>query len=391
MTSARLSTPRPPGTVESTMAVPALGASAATSPTMMSLSPGPQAKISTARVSRPGRAERVARGLWATLSWIAGSIAYIYVYLRGKLDAGERRRRLVTERDGSQRLLAGAFKDLGTAILREGIGAPDLTGLLEAIGRAEARRESALADIAASENMQAAEDGRLGAQESALEAAWRTCDAARAEADELLRPVTAQSQDVAARTARVRESLATHERDAQVAAAQPDGAARAAHLRHEAAALSSELGALQAQAARLERELVGLRERSASLRAVTAEARNKLEAAVTARRAAAGSMGAGIAGHTREQSEAEREIGELTEQLGRAAAQARVDLREQAPLRPLYQRIDRLKETIGERSTAIAALDQSLAHYDQRKLLTGVGLAAGLVVVTVGVLWVVLR
>jgi len=373
------------------MAVPALGASAATSPTMMSLSPGPQAKISTARVSRPGRAERVARGLWATLSWIAGSIAYIYVYLRGKLDAGERRRRLVTERDGSQRLLAGAFKELGTAILREGIGAPDLTGLLEAIGRAEARRESALADIAASENMQAAEDGRLGAQESALEAAWRTCDAARAEADELLRPVTAQSQDVAARTARVRESLATHERDAQVAAAQPDGAARAAHLRHEAAALSSELGALQAQAARLERELVGLRERSASLRAVTAEARNKLEAAVTARRAAAGSMGAGIAGHTREQSEAEREIGELTEQLGRAAAQARVDLREQAPLRPLYQRIDRLKETIGERSTAIAALDQSLAHYDQRKLLTGVGLAAGLVVVTVGVLWVVLR
>src|SRR6266403_1419479 len=125
--SPRAPTPRPfgggasGGGTSSTMAVTA--ALSATSPTMMSLSPGgqtpppgPQAKINTARVVRPGPAGRAAIGLWSVLSWIADSIAYIYVYLRGKLDAGERRRRLVTERDGSQSLLAGAFKELGTAI-----------------------------------------------------------------------------------------------------------------------------------------------------------------------------------------------------------------------------------------------------------------------------------
>ncbi|HEY2901100.1 MAG TPA: hypothetical protein VGL59_11025 [Polyangia bacterium] len=362
---------------------------AATSPTMMSLSSGAQAKISTARVVREGSAAaKTGRTIWSVISWIGDSIGYIYIYLRGQADAGDRRRRLVNERDGSHRLLAGAIKELGTAILREGIHAPDLTGLLEAIGRAEARREAALADIAAAERLQSAEDARLGAQETGLESEWRACDAARVEADEMLRPVTVESQEVAARLGRVRERRAAHERDAETAAATPDGAARAAHLRHEASALASELSALQGQATRLEKELVGLRDRSASLRAAAAAARSKLDAAVTARRGAAGAMGAAIVGHSRDRSEAEREAAELTEQLGRAAAQSRP---QGQPLRPLYQRIDRLKETIDERSTAIAALDQSLAHYDQRKLLTGVGLVAGFVVVTAGVLWVVLK
>ena len=358
------------------------------SPTMMSLAPGPQAKISTARVLPPGPVTKAVRSVWSVVAWIAESIGYIYIYLRGQLDAGERRRRLVNERDGSQRLLAGAIKELGTAILREGLHTPDLTGLLEAIGRAEARREAALADIAASERLQAAEDARLGAQETALEAEWRACDAARVEADERLRPVTVESQEVATRLGRVRDRLASHERDAETAASSPDGKARAAHLRHEAAALASELAALQAQATRLEGELRGLRDRSVSLRAAAGEARSRLDTAVTARRHAAGEMGAGIAGHSRDRSEAEREVAELTEQLGRAAAQSRPAA---AELRPLYQRIDRLKETIAERSTAIATLDQSLAHYDQRKLLTGVGLVTSLIVVAVGVLWVVLR
>src|SRR5260370_647225 len=80
--------------------------------------------------------------------------------------------------------------------------------------------QAALADIAASERLQSGEDVRLGAQEAALEAEWRACDAARLEADEMLRPVTVQSQEVAARAGRVRERLAAHERDAEAAAAQ---------------------------------------------------------------------------------------------------------------------------------------------------------------------------
>ena len=106
------------------------------------------------------------------IGWLAGSIAYIYVYLREKVDAGARRRRLTEERDGAERLLGGAVKELGATILAQGIQHPDLTGLLEAIGRAEARREAATADIAASEKLLAAEEGRLGAQELVLEAEW---------------------------------------------------------------------------------------------------------------------------------------------------------------------------------------------------------------------------
>lgn len=361
--------------------------SAATLPTMMSLAAGPQAKVSTARVARKD-ATGAARSVWGVLSWIAESIGYIYRYLREKVDAGERRRRLVGERDGSQQLLVGATKELGAAILREGISAPDFTGLLEAIGRAEARREAALADIAAAERLQSQEDARLGAQETALEAEWRACDGARAEADETLRPVTSESREIANRIARVREKLAALERDADDASTTLDGAGRTAQLRHEASALSTELTALQAQAGRLESELLVLRERSASQRAAAADARSKLDGAISARRNAAGAMGAAIAGHSRERSEAERQAGELTEQLGKAATQVRPEL---GSLRPLFQRIDRLKEAIAERSTAIAAVDQSLALYDQKRLLAGMGIVAGLVIAVAAVVWVVLR
>src|SRR5258708_5524211 len=114
-------------------------------------------------VERGAADDRRAGASASRLGWFAGSIAYIYVYLREKLDAGERRRRRVEERDGAERLLGGAVKELGQTILAEGIQHPDLTGLLEAIGRAEARREAAASDIVASEKLLAAEEGRLGA------------------------------------------------------------------------------------------------------------------------------------------------------------------------------------------------------------------------------------
>src|SRR4051812_48991426 len=78
--------------------------------------------------------------------WLGESVGYIYVYLRSKLDAGERRRRLAEERTGAETLLWGALTELGQTVLREGVQHPELTGLLEAIGRAHARRETAAAD-----------------------------------------------------------------------------------------------------------------------------------------------------------------------------------------------------------------------------------------------------
>jgi hypothetical protein len=329
-------------------------------------------------------ARAAARGL----GWVAGSIAYIYVYLRGKLDAGERRRRLVEERDGAERLLGGAIKELGLTILAHGIQHPDLTGLLEAIGRAEARREGAVADIAASEKLQAAEEARLGAGEAAMEAEWSAADKASREAEELTRGVSAESQEAAARLARVKDERARRERDAEAADANPQGRQRAAHLRHEAAGLKSEQAALESQVWRLDQQLVAMRQRSATLRAAAQASRTQLDAAIATRRSAGSAMKASIAGHMRERADAEREVADLTDQLGRAAGQARSTV---PLLMPGYQRIDRLQETLTDRQSQIAALDQSLQHYDQRKLLTGVGLVTSMIAVMVAVLWVVLK
>jgi chromosome segregation ATPase len=319
---------------------------------------------------------------------MAGSIAYIYVYLRGKLDAGERRRRLVEERDGAQRLLGGAIKELGLTILSEGIQHADLTGLLEAVGRAEARREAALADIVASEKLQAAEEARLSALEAALEAEWSAADRASREAEELTRGVSTENQEAAARLGRVRDDRARREREAELAEASPEGKQRAAHLRHEAAGLRSEQAALEEQVARLDGRSVSMRQQSAALRAAMQAARLELEGAIATRRSAGTAMKASIAGHIRERADAEREVADLTEQLGRAAAQARSTV---PLLMPAYQRIDRLQESIDDRASQIAAIEQSLAHYDEKKLLTGVGLVTSMLAAAAVMLWVVLR
>ena len=318
------------------------------------------------------------------LAWIASSIGYIYIYLSGKLDVGERRRRLVEEREGAERLLGGAIKELGLTILAQGIQHPDLTGLLEAIGRAEARREAAAADIGASEKLQTAEEVRLSAQEKSLEAQWTASDTASREAEEMIRAASRESQDIASRLSRARDARLRLERDIETVDATAEGRQKAAHLRHEAAGKRSEEEALASQNARLDAHLLEMRERSAWLRAEAQAARAKLEAAVATRRTAGSAMKASIAGHTRQRVDAEREVVELTEQLGRAATQARSTV---PLLGPVYQSIDRLEETVSDRAQQIATLDQSLAHYDLGKLLTGVGLLTGLCALAAAAIW----
>jgi hypothetical protein len=320
------------------------------------------------------------------IRWVAGSIGYIYVYLRGKLDAGERRKRLSEERDGAERLLGGAIKELGLTILEQGIQHPDLTGLLEAIGRAQARREAAEADIAASEKLQAAEEARLGAQEAVLDAAWNAADQGSREAEEATRAVSAESQAAATRLGRVRDERTRLERDAE--AAEANVAQRAAHLRHEAAARKSEETALEEQVARLDAELDQMRPHSAALRAEAQAARVKLEESIATRRSAGSAMKASIAGHSRDRADADQQVSDLTAQLGRAAAQARSVV---PILMPAYQRIDRLQDTLAERASQIAAIDRSLEHYDSRKLLTGVSLITSMIALAAAALWVVLK
>ena len=90
---------------------------------------------------------------------------------------------------------------------------------------------------------------------------------------------------------------------------------------------------------RLERQLADLRDKAASLRDAAAAAKAKLESLVAGRRQAASAMAASIAGRLRDRVDAEREITDLTAQIGRVAADIRPP---HATLLSGYQNIDRL-------------------------------------------------
>src|SRR5579863_4907821 len=165
---------------------------AAFSRTMVATSPGAITGRSTVPLRGPATTERtVAETPKTGLSWAGDAIAYIYVYLRDKLDAGARRRRFSEERAGAEALLSGAINELAATVLREGIQHPDFTGLLEAIGRSHARREAAAADVEAADSLQQNEATRLGALAETAEAEWTASDRTSREADEILRGAAA--------------------------------------------------------------------------------------------------------------------------------------------------------------------------------------------------------
>ncbi len=362
---------------------------AAFSRTMVAAPRGPVTGRSTGRSTAPLRgetstertlADRPKRGL----SWAGDAIGYIYVYLRDKVDAGARRRRLAEERTGAEALLSGALNELAAAVLREGVQHPDFTGLLEAIGRAHARREAAAADLEAAETLQQNEATRLGALVEAAEGEWMANDRTSREADEILRGAAEDRDTAGVRLGRVKDERARLVREMGSNA----GDARAAQLAHDAIGLADEQRALEELTERLDRQLADLRDNSAALRTAAAAAKAKLEAATAARRDAASAMGASIAGRQRDRAAAEKEAVDLTEQLGRTAAEIRAP---HGVLLSSYQNIDRLTETIADRGAQIAAIEQMQAHYDQRKLLTGVGLLTSMLIATAAALWAVLR
>jgi hypothetical protein len=95
-------------------------------------------------------------------------------------------------------------------------------------------------------------------------------------------------------------------------------------------------------------------------------------------------MTASVAGHVRDRSAAEQEAAMLTEQLGRATLQARPAV---SSLLSVYQRVDRLQETIADRTSELAALERAAASYDGRKLGKGIAWLVFLVAATAAALW----
>jgi hypothetical protein len=316
---------------------------------------------------RPTPAQQIPHGRARQLF---DSVHYVFTYLRGRLDADARRRRLAEEREGAARLVSGALSELGQAVLGEGVNSPELTGLLEAVGRAQAQRETALAEIASTETFRAAEEIRLGDLETHVRAELHACEKGVEEAERALR----QLEDE-------RRKLAAASGSTGAGAAAGAGAGGGGAKTQEGAA--SEL-----RRAHLDQQYDATRERAAALRAAGLAARAKLDQATAARRQALAALAASITGHARERAEAEGRIQELQTQIGRISWHLRIpDQR----LISRYERLDRHQQTITERDRQIATVEKLAGRYDRRKLGIGIGILAGIVLVATLLLGVLIR
>jgi len=262
----------------------------------------------------------------------AGALSYLFAYVRGRIDAEDRKRTLAEERRGAERMIEATLAELGAAIVANPAPPPALADAVAAVTAARQRQQTAAGDLANAEKLQASEDLRLGMAQAAAESEWLACVRGAEEMDRVLRN-------------------STHVGD----------------------------------------ELSTLRERASALRASTTAARSKLDQATTVRRTAASAMAAGFAAQTRARAEAERAVADLTAATGRRALKLRLP---GADFASRYERIDRLQKTIAETDSAIAHLARHIGGYDNRRLAAGAGVLAaviaGLTLVAVG-LWAALR
>jgi len=283
-----------------------------------------------------------------------GSVAYVFATIRGRIDAEEQRRNLISEREGARRMAQSTLVELGHAVLVQAIEAPRLRELTEAAARLKKRREAVAADLAAAERFQAAEDLRLGLLEASIENECKAYDHSVAEVEQTLRQSSSERQT----------------------AQQPPEAG------------GTPGSPSPSEKMRVDEQQRALRERAAALRASSMAARARLEQAVATRRQSAGAVAASVAGHTRERAAIEEESRTLTARIGARA----LELRLPSPhLLPGYERYDRLQETIRAQESELARLENSKSGLDRRKLAAGlavIGASAGALIIA---LWALLR
>ena len=329
----------------------------------------PTAFAATIAISNPSGASAKTRGSGThpgVLSTGVDAVRYVFSYVRGRMDAEDRKRKLVDEREGAARLLEGALIELGHLVLTEGPGTPELAGLTEAVVQARERREAAITDLAAAEKFRTSEDVRLGLLEAAAETECNACETGAARVDDLLHQLDDQRREVDAGLGRLRS----------------DNAATNLDL------LNEDSAALIARHAHLDEEVGALRERGAALRASTIAARAKLDQAIATRRQTAASVVASIAAHARDHAEAEKQIRDTTTQIGQTTFRRRPAL---PPFLPAYARIDRLEEAIADRDRQTAGVERIIGHYDLPKLAAGLGLLTGILGVLGIGLWALLH
>ncbi|MEO5770037.1 MAG: hypothetical protein ABIS92_16905 [Polyangia bacterium] len=304
------------------------------------------------------------------------SVRYVFTYARGRLDAETRRRQLMSERDGAQRLVESVLFGLGQIVLTEGDTPTELAELTEHIAQARQRREAAISDARAAENLQASQDLRLGLEQSRAETEWKACEHGALELDRSLRNLEDQRREVDNELHH--GSAPNTQRDSVGAAGGTTGAtARAAVLGE--------------QRTLIDERYQSLRERAAALRASTTAAQSKFDHATASRRQAALEMAACLSAHARDRAEAEQTTRELTVELGRTAHRMGLP---RPSLVPGYAQVARLANTIEERDRELTSLQRAAGSYDRRKLAIGLAVVAitlGLLAIVATTTWLVLH
>ena len=343
---------------------------------------------SGARTTEPGRGRRPGQaGHPPALAGRATPSATSTSILRDKVDAGARRRRLAEERPAPRPCSPAPSTSWRRAVLREGVQHADFTGLLEAIGRAHARREAAAADLEAAETLQQNEATRLGA---------------------LGRPPRPNGRPTTGPAATPTRSCAAPPRIANTAGARltrREGRAGARRRARWAATRGARRGPRSWRMTPSGSPTSSARWRSDSSGSIAswpicatirrtrvtaaAAAKAKLEAAAPRGATPPPRWAASIAGRQRDRADAEKRGGGADRAAGPdgrrdpGAAGRRCS-------RPTRTSIaSPTRSPIAARRSPPSSRCQ--AHYDQRKLLTGVGLLTSMLMATAAALWAAFR
>ena len=327
------------------------------------MSPGLAATIAMAGTPAGGRPSALVTAASAPglLQQGLRAVRYVFTTIRGRLDADERRRSLTAERDGALRVSEGTLAEVGQTVLAQNITGPRLNELRETAQRLAKRREGILADLAATEKFQAAEDLRLGLLEAAAETEWKTSDASVQAAEAALKKNEAERREA-------KEALARH--DAARAAGTPGP--------------PSERQALEQRRAQLDEQQRTLRERAAALSASQSALQLRVDQATAARKQARAAVAASLAARQRERAQTEDDLRNVTARIGAQAIESRIP---SPHLQGAYERFDRLADTVRATEAELARVESLRAGLNQRQFAAGLGILVGLTTAVIVGLW----
>jgi len=289
------------------------------------------------------------------------AVHYVFSTIRGRLDADERRRQLTAERDNALRLSEGTLTEVGQTVLAQNIASPRLDELRWTAQRLANRRAVILADLAATEKFQAAEDLRLGLLEATVETEWKTSDASVRDAEAALKKNEADRREV-------KDALSRYD------TAHSAGVAPSPPERRE----------LDQRRVQLDEQHRSLRERAAALSASLSALQARMDQATVARKQARAAVAANLTGRQRERAENENDLRNVTARIG---AQA-IDSRLPSPhLQGAYQRFDGLADTVRATDAELARLENLRGGLDRRKFAVGVAIIVVIPTAVIVALW----